>query len=477
MKRAFTISAAWSALATWLELAVGTATFLTVARLVTVEEFGVAAMAFAFLFVGEALVRETVTEGVVQRRELAEGQLEATFVAHILFSLVVMAALFVVAHVAANVYGQPEVRPLLMAASPTVLLLGLSGVPTALLRRELAFRSIAVRIFIGVACGGVVAVVMALNGFGAWSLVAQRLVEIGVNCVLAFRAAGWKPRSLPRRADFALVHGVGTSMVLLRAVTIGILQMPTVALGVVADPRSAGLFAIAARLIELATSLIVKPLQNVAVAAIAALRRQHASTADFYLELNELGALGGFTAFTGLAIVAQPLVGLLLGEQWREAGLILPWLCIWGAVGALTAIQEAYLLALDRLRGFLAAAGFELGLGLVLIGLAAPHGAAAVGAAVGLRATVALALRTAAALKPEAIRPARLAQVLIGPILLAGSMAAVVGLWRLVMWGRLPDILFVPTAIGLGVATVAGILLGLMGKTVARLRSFVQAES
>jgi PST family polysaccharide transporter len=477
MKRAFTISAAWSAAATWLELAVGTATFLTVARLVTVEEFGVAAMAFAFLFVGEALVRETVTEGIIQRRELGERQLEATFVAHIAFSLVIMAGLFVVAHVAADFYRQPEVRPLLIAASPTVLLLGLSGVPTALLRREMAFRSIAFRIFIGVACGGVVAIVMALNGFGAWSLVGQRLVEIGVNCVLAFRAAGWKPRQWPKRADFALVRGVGMSMVLLRAVTIGIVQMPTVALGIVADPRSVGLFAIAARLIELATSLIVKPLQNVAVSTISALRRQHASTADFYLELNEVAALGGFTTFTGLALVANPLVGLLLGEQWRDAGLVLPWLCLWGGVVALTAMQEAYLLALDRLGGFVRAAIVELALGLLVISLAAPHGAAAVAAAVGLRALAALVLRTASALKPEAIRPARLANVLVAPILVAGGMTAIVGLWRYFTLGRLPDMLFVASAIGLGVATVAALLLGLMGKTVSRLRSFVEAET
>ena len=51
-----------------------------------------AAMAFAFLLFGEALVRDTMTEGIVERPSLEEGRLEATFVAIIAFSLFVVFA-------------------------------------------------------------------------------------------------------------------------------------------------------------------------------------------------------------------------------------------------------------------------------------------------------------------------------------------------------------------------------------------------
>jgi len=73
-----------------------------------------------------------------------------------------------------------------------------------------------------------------------------------------------------------------------------------VALGVFADPRAAGAYAFAARLVEICGSLIVKPLQGVAQSALAAMRRQHAATDQFYLDLNELAALGAFAAFAGL---------------------------------------------------------------------------------------------------------------------------------------------------------------------------------
>jgi len=55
-----------------------------------------------------------------------------------------------------------------------------------------------------------------------------------------------------------------------------------------------------------------------------------------------------------------------LGSDWDVAGALLPLLCIAGAALALAALQEAYLLALDRLKAFLIASLLEVAFGLVL---------------------------------------------------------------------------------------------------------------
>lgn len=477
MKRDFTVNTAWSMAASWLEQGVGALVFLIIARLISVEDFGVAAMAFAFLFLGEVLVRDTITEGIIQRESLEEGRLEATFVALAGFSIVVVLALAVVAQVAAKVYGHPAVAPLLMAASPTVLMIGVGGVSTALLRRNLAYKALAVRSTSGVILGGIVGVVMALNDCGAWSLVGQRLVDIGLNTVFAFRAAGWRPQRWPRRADFALLKGLGPRVVLLRSLSLVITQTPTVALGIFADPRAAGLFAMSARLVELVNALLVKPLQGVAQSAVAAMRRQGRSTAQFYLDLSEVAALGGFASFVGLGLIAGPVVGILLGSEWRDAAPILPLLCITGAVSALTAVQEAYLLALDRLQTFLRVSLLEVMVGIGLIAAAAPYGPLAVAAAVAARSFTALILRTVAALAPEAIPPTRFLAALAPPLLIALAISATVGLWRVSALGRIPDIAFVAVGILLGVAAAGVLLFGFMPSLVARLRTFIQAEA
>ena len=477
MKRDFTIGATWSAAGGWIEQGVGAIIFLVVARLVGVEAFGLAAMAFAFLFLGEFLVRDTLTEAIIERRSLEDGRLEATFVALIGFSLLVALALALISHLAARAYGEPAVGRLLLAASPTVLMIGLSGVSTAQLRRKLAYRTLAIRAVLGVSAGGIVGITMALNDFGAWSLVGQRLTEVGINSLTSFTAAGWVPKHWPRRADFALLRGLGPRVVLLRSMTIIIGQTPTVALGIFAEPRAAGLFAFGWRLVEIVRSLIVRPLQSVAQSVIAAMRRQHTATDHFFLDLNNLAAWIAFPAFVGLALIADPLIEALLGHNWSAAGVLLPILCISGALSALTGIQEAYLLAVDRVGAFVRTAAFEATVGVVIVALASQYGPAAAAGAVVIRALAALPLRTSTALAPERIPASALVGALAAPLLAAVAMAVPVALWRIVVLGRVPDAIFLVSTIVIGVATVCIFLFGLMPGALARLRTFLHASA
>ena len=294
---------------------------------------------------------------------------------------------------------------------------------------------------------------------------------------MAFAAAGWAPKRWPSRADYALLRGLGPRVVLLRSMTIIIAQTPTVALGLFAEPRAAGLFAFAWRFVEIVRSLIVRPLQGVAQSVIAAMRRQHAATDQFFLDLNNLAAWISFPAFVGLAFIAGPLIEVLLGQDWRAAGVILPILCISGAVSALTGIQEAYLLAVDRIEAFVRASAFEAAIGVVIVALASQYGPVAAGGAVVVRSLAALPLRTSAALAPERISLARMVGALATPLLAAAGMAVPVALWRIAVLGRVPDVIFLFSTVAVGVATVFIFLFGLMPGALAQLRTFLHVSA
>ncbi|MGB2891843.1 MAG: oligosaccharide flippase family protein, partial [Albidovulum sp.] len=364
MKREFSTAAAWSAAAAWMEQAAAALIFLVIARIIGVESFGIASMAFAFLFLGEFLVRDTITEAIIERESLEDGRLEATFFALTGIATAIMVALMGLAQVVAKLYGQPSVAPLLTTVSPAVLMIGLGGVSTALLRRRMEYKTLAIRTIVGVTLGGLVGIAMAMNGYGAWSLVGQRLAELGINSVLAILGARWWPRRLPTRAEFGLIRGLGPRVLKLRTWTLVVNQTPTVMLGIFADPRAAGLFAFSARLVEIVIKVSVRVIQGVAQSAIAELRRQTGRTSGFFLDLTELSAFAGFVSLAGLALVAFPLTRVLLGPEWDAAGHIIPFLCVAGAAMALTATQEAYLLALDRVDAYLGVIAIEAALGI-----------------------------------------------------------------------------------------------------------------
>ncbi len=97
---------------------------------------------------------ETLTEGIIERMNLKEGSLEATFVALVGFGLPVFGALLIFSQIAGVIYGEPEVVGLMIVLIQTALLISVSGESTALLRRNIACRVLAIRSTASVIAGG-----------------------------------------------------------------------------------------------------------------------------------------------------------------------------------------------------------------------------------------------------------------------------------------------------------------------------------
>ena len=88
-----------------------------------------------------------------------------------------------------------SLTPVIWALSPVIVLGTVTEVPTGMLQRDFAFRALAFRSVAAVVVSSAVAVVMALNGFGAWSLVAQTLTFYFLRAVAVWVMAGWFRRS------------------------------------------------------------------------------------------------------------------------------------------------------------------------------------------------------------------------------------------------------------------------------------------
>ncbi len=147
------------------------------ARLLDAEVFGLVAMALIVVGFAEVLIRQSITVALIQRQQLEPGHSDAAF-----WSLLALAAgltlgIVALADLVAQVYAISQVADLLRWLSPTLLLVALSAVPVAILRRKLQFRLLAVRTTLGVIAGGAVGITMAVMGYGVWSLVGQRLAQ------------------------------------------------------------------------------------------------------------------------------------------------------------------------------------------------------------------------------------------------------------------------------------------------------------
>jgi O-antigen/teichoic acid export membrane protein len=380
--RRFLGGAVWMAAGNWVEQAVNFAVFVVLARLLGIESFGILAMASVIIVLSEFLVRETFAEGMISAPTVTAADRDAAF--WLLAGLGAGLTLIIVLAAAplADLYDTPKVRGLILALSPTVLLIALTAVPVAILRRDLNFRVLSIRAALGVIAGGVVGIGLALYGFSLWALAGQRLVQVTVNVVLAWSAVRWRPGLAAKRADFARVARLGGQIAGLRAAELSATQFPILVVGLALGPASTGLYSLAWRIVEMISFLIIVPLRMVAQPAFAAIAREGGQTGRLLADISSFLGLVAFPLFAGLAAVSPPAVLAMFGPEWRPAAPALAVLCIAGAYFSIEKIQQALCLSAGRAAGLTTIAwGNALLIGAFCLA-AAPYGIVAVAGAV-----------------------------------------------------------------------------------------------
>lgn len=452
MMRQFAIGVAWISAAAWGEQILNLIIFVLIARIIGTEQFGLAGMALAFIFMAETLIRSTLGESIIERKEMKEGFLESTFALIMAAGLGLTVLLLAIAPVSGELlYRETTVTWLIIAAAPIILLLAVSEVPTALLRRRLAFHIIALRTLAGVVAGGAAGIYLAINGFGAWALIGQRLVMTLVNCVIAVVAAGWIPKMMPKREHLPLIGGLGPRVVVIRGAGIITQQAPAIALGMFSGAQAVAVYALALRLVESLATLIVAPIRGVAQSVIAEMRRAGSESGKFISELAQIVALVGFAMLGGLAVVGDPVIEVIFGPGWSEAFMVLPWVCLAGGLQALNDLNESYLFALDRTERWVRLIIVETIIGTILIVLASPYGPALTAAAYALRITVFFPFRAAIVVDVEKIPLGQyFKSVIIVPALLTAAMLVSVFWWRAFALEQMHDLTYLILAILIG---------------------------
>ncbi|MFN0114153.1 MAG: lipopolysaccharide biosynthesis protein [Paracoccaceae bacterium] len=424
--RAFTSGVAWIAAGNWIEQGVSFVLFLILARLLGAEAFGVMAMASVFVTLAEFLVRESVSEGIIALKDPTGADYNAAFWLLVAFGFLLFAAVALASPALARFYGEPDIARLVPWLMSTVPMIAVTAVPVAILRRELRFKTLAVRAIAGVVVGGIVGIGMALAGYGVWSLLGQRVAVVATNIALAWVAVDWRPGLTTGRENLRKAAALGGSVIGLRAAELAAAQAPVLLIGATLGPVATGLFSVASRIVDLLSFLIVTPLRVASQPVFAALNRQGGRADDLLASLARFTGLLGFPLFAGVAFLAQPFIEVTIGPKWAEAAPVLAILSLVGANACIDRVQQSFCLAAGRAAQQSLAAWAVVAIGTLLGWLALPYGLWAVALGFAAAHWIVWPWRVAITARIAGLPSLRLAAPHAAPLALSAAMAAAV---------------------------------------------------
>jgi O-antigen/teichoic acid export membrane protein len=342
-------SSAWAVLGYGSANALALVTTLVLARLLSPEDFGVVALALAIVAVAQVAQESGLGAALIVHR----GDLRRAAATVSLFSPLVACGLYAVcfaaAPLAAKFFDEPQLTSVVRVLSLVLVLRGLAIMPLALLEREMRFGPItALEVTAGFAqAGGAIA--LAFAGAGLWSLVAGQLAFGAVTALLAWSFSPLRPSPLEaRRATFRKLARYGRHVGIANLINYGNANAQGIVVGRVLGASPLGYYTIASRLASRPVSVIGNILGRGVFAALVRVFDDPARFRQIWLENLQRLALLSSPAAIGLALVAEPFVLALLGEDWRPVIYPLEILALSSVIRTFTATSGEVFQALHR---------------------------------------------------------------------------------------------------------------------------------
>ena len=326
-----------SQLATWI-------VSLLVARLLSPADYGVVAAATVYLgFV--ALVTEFgLATAIVSQRDLSDHAIAQLGGLSVLLGLAGWAVTLALAPLVATMLGMHELRQVLPVLGCTALLSSLNALPSALLQKQLRFKTQSnvelVRAFVA----SVSLLLLALTGIGYWALVLNQIIALVAVSAMLFAIVRYRV-AFPRFRDIRGSLKITGQVLVSRAAWYTYSNADVAVASRTAGRQALGEYWMAWNLMTLPSEKIGSVIMGVTTGIFASVQKDLLETQRYFLRFSEAITLVLLPATIGMALVSPELVEVLLGQKWAATVPIIQALALATAVRTLGPICSQVLIA------------------------------------------------------------------------------------------------------------------------------------
>ena len=333
----------WTMTDIWGRQLINLVTFVLLARLLSDTDFGLVALATVFVTFAQLFVDQGLGDALIQRRTVSKGEVDTAFWAALATGALLTVIGVAVGPLIGALVNEPELGPIIQVLSLTFTLAAFTAIQIALLRRALAFRSLAARALVATAVGGVVGVVAALQGFGAWALVAQQVAAAIASVLTLWWVSPWKPSRYVSWSDFRELFRFGSRVVGSDFLSFLSRYSDNFLIGIFLGPAALGLYAVGYRIVEVSQTILINVARKIAFPAFSRLQHDPDRMVRAYLRLTRVASAVILPGYIGLALVATELTVVIFGPQWRSSGQVAAILFLIGPVLTIQAFSDSML--------------------------------------------------------------------------------------------------------------------------------------
>ena len=320
------------------------------ARMLTPYEIGIFSVAYVFAGLLRTIREMGVGSYIVQESELTTLRFRTAFGISIVLAVATGLVVAAFAVPVGTFYREPGVTDALLVIALSFLLVPFGATTQSYLRREMRFKDIAVISSLSALVQNVAAVLLAWIGLSYMSLAWSSLIGIlaTILCVLFYRPSRlpW----LPSLAEWRRVIKFGSYVSGSSLVSHFNGSLSDLLLGRLINMEAVAMFNRAKSLSELIGSILWHASSSVSLPYFSQSIREGRPVIPPFLHATTLYSTLSIPICAVLAVMAEPTILLLYGDQWTSSAPLLQLLCLATALGAPTTLTNQLLTAMGEVK-------------------------------------------------------------------------------------------------------------------------------
>ena len=313
---------------------------ISLARLLVPEDFGIIGMISIFMELSLRLQGAGLGEALVRKKNVCKEECNFVFYYRLCVGSICYVALFFTAPLIANFFSQPVLTGIVRIIGINLILIPLKTISIVQLIKNMQFHNIAkIEISSGIGAG-LVAVYLAYQGFGVWSLVGQA-VSLHVFSFFFFYAFNpWHPSLSLDRTKSKALFSFGSQLMISNFIETGFNNIYNIIIGKNYSAALLGFYSQGTKLQKLPSNAINGIIKGVSFPAFSSIRDDKHRYKNIFQKTMRLLTYLNFIALLSLAAIADPLIPLLLSDKWIKT---IPFFQMLTLIGLMVPIKSLYI--------------------------------------------------------------------------------------------------------------------------------------
>lgn len=291
---------------------------IILARLLFPEDYSVISIVFIFIEFADVFINGGLNMSLIHKKDSDEEDYSTVLITNVGIATIFYIALFFCAPLIANIYDNQLLIPLLRVMGLLFYINAFKSVICAYVSNNLDFKKFFFATIVGTVISGIIGIVLAMQGFGAWALVAQQLSNSFIDTILLFFTNKLRIKFVYSFTKLKGHFRFGWKLFISSLISTAFIESRPLIVGIKFTPTDLAFYNKGHTYPSIINSTIGSTLSGVMfptlsklnknVNAVLAATRRFVKTATFII----------FPTMLGFAVVSHNLVELLLTSKWLD---------------------------------------------------------------------------------------------------------------------------------------------------------------